>query len=67
MATSDERTTPEQSQVDGGTLDRTRDERGADITLIYELLQLEPGERMRLNDRAVNAMLELRDAAQASA
>ncbi len=62
MATSDERTTPEQSQLDGETLERTRDERGVDITLIFELLQLEPVERMRLNDRAANAVLELRDA-----
>jgi hypothetical protein len=33
-----------------------------DITLIDELLRLEPVERMRLNDRAVNAVLALRDA-----
>lgn len=62
MATSDECTTPEQSPVDDRALDSTRDKRGVDITLIEEMLRLEPVERMRLNDRALNAVLELRDA-----
>ena len=40
----------------------TRDEYGVDVTLIDELLRLDPVERLRLNDRAVNAILELRRA-----
>lgn len=42
--------------------DRTHDEDGVDLTLIDEMLQLEPIERLRLNDRAVRAILELRRA-----
>jgi hypothetical protein len=38
------------------------DERGVDLTLIDEMLRLDPIERLRLNDRAVNAALELRRA-----
>lgn len=38
------------------------DERGVDLTLIDEMLRLSPIERLRLNDRAVNAALELRRA-----
>jgi hypothetical protein len=44
------------------TPEPTRDERGVDITLIDEMLRLEPIERLRMNDRAINAVLELRDA-----
>jgi hypothetical protein len=38
----------------------THDEHGVDLTLIDEMLCLDPIERLRLNDRAINAVLELR-------
>ena len=66
MATSDERAAPEQSRADDHVLERTHDEQGVDLTLIDEMLQLEPIERLRMNDRAINAVLELRDAFAAS-
>jgi hypothetical protein len=62
MATSDERAAPEQSRADGHALEPTHDEQGVDLTLIDEMLRLEPIERLRMNDRAINAVLELRDA-----
>jgi hypothetical protein len=42
--------------------DDTRDENGVDITLIDEMLRMEPIERLRWNDRAVNAVMALRRA-----
>jgi hypothetical protein len=62
MATSDERAAPEQSRADDHALEPTHDEQGVDLTLIDEMLRLEPIERLRMNDRAINAVLELRDA-----
>lgn len=46
----------------GQAADSAHDEQGVDLTLIDEMLRLEPIERLRLNDRAVNAILELRRA-----
>jgi hypothetical protein len=60
--TSEEPTAPEQSRVDDCALEATHDEHGVDLTLIDEMLRLEPIERLRMNDRAINAVLELRDA-----
>jgi hypothetical protein len=65
MSSSDETAVPEPGAPDSEVQearDPTHDERGVDITLIDELLRMEPGERLRLNDRAVNAVLELRNA-----
>lgn len=65
MSSSDETAVPEPGEADSEVQEApepTHDERGVDITLIDELLRMEPGERLRLNDRAVNAVLELRDA-----
>jgi hypothetical protein len=62
MATNDEGTTPEQSRADDHVSNPSHDEQGVDLTLIDEMLRLEPIERLRMNDRAINAVLELRDA-----
>ena len=35
---------------------------GVDVTLVQEMLRLTPLERLRLNDRMVRTILELRDA-----
>lgn len=53
---------PEPGSEDQVTPEPTHDENGVDLTLIDELLRMEPIERLRLNDRAINAVLELRDA-----
>ena len=39
-----------------------RDESGVDITLIDEMIRLTPEQRLRQNDRAVQAAEELRHA-----
>jgi hypothetical protein len=62
MATSDERPTPAPDAVDDHGHGSTHDEQGVDLTLIDEMLRLEPIERLRMNDRTINAILELRDA-----
>lgn len=62
MATSDERPTPAPDAVDDHGREPTHDEQGVDLTLIDEMLRLEPIERLRMNDRTINAILELRDA-----
>ncbi len=62
MSSSDEAAVPEPDSEEPGANEPTHDENGVDLTLIKELLRMEPGERLLLNDRAVNAVLELRDA-----
>lgn len=62
MSSSDETAVPGPGSEAQEAPARTHDENGVDITLIDELLRMEPIERLRLNDRAVNAVLELRDA-----
>jgi hypothetical protein len=62
MTPDDERPPPEQNRADDHALEPTHDEQGVDLTLIDEMLRLEPIERLRMNDRAINAVLELRDA-----
>ena len=62
MSSSGEATVPEPGSEEQGTPEPTHDENGVDLTLIKELLRMEPGERLLLNDRAVNAVLELRNA-----
>jgi hypothetical protein len=62
IPSSDETAVPEPGSDEQGTPEPTHDENGVDLTLIDELLRMEPGERLLLNDRAVNAVLELRDA-----
>lgn len=62
MSSSDETAVPGPGSEEQGTPEPTHDENGVDLTLIDELLRMEPIERLRLNDRAVNAVLELRNA-----
>lgn len=62
MSSSEEAAMPEPGSEEQVTPEPTHDENGVDLTLIDELLRMEPIERLRLNDRAVNAVLELRDA-----
>jgi hypothetical protein len=59
---SDEAAVPEPGSEDPGAPEPVYDENGVDLTLIDALLRMEPIERLLLNDRAVNAVLELRDA-----
>jgi hypothetical protein len=62
MIRDDDGTTPERPRVDEAAPGPTHDAQGVDLTLIDEMLRLEPIERLRMNDRAINAVLELRDA-----
>lgn len=62
IPSSDEAARPEPGPEAQDAPEPTHDENGVDLTLIDELLRMEPIERLRLNDRAINAVLELRDA-----
>lgn len=62
MASEAARTAPGKSRPDDHVPEPTHDENGVDLTLIDEMLRLEPIERLRMNDRAINALLDLRDA-----
>lgn len=62
LPSSDEAAVPEPGSEDPGAPEPVYDENGVDLTLIDALLRMEPIERLLLNDRAVNAVLELREA-----